>query len=230
MRHPRASSSASSCHYMDVHHYTQVVRRATRQHTEPSRSLGFSSGYVQRAIEQLPRQGPAPWVLSMDYVRDRKEMLNGQSATTCASPRPGRPSSRWRRPPRSRFGLGASGRRGGRARARRWCVGARAQDRLDDLLDYGAPVTPRARRGTWPGSTSSLTPPTIITAASRGTAPTPAARMAFDREISTTSRAWISALSRWKANPREPSAGGPRARSSPSAGSPASAARKASTA
>ena len=40
--------------------------------------LEFAAGYVQRSVDQFPRQGAtAPWELSMDYRRDRKLLLDG---------------------------------------------------------------------------------------------------------------------------------------------------------
>ena len=37
--------------------------------------LDFSAGYVQRAVEALPKEGDrAPWELSMNYVKDRKTL------------------------------------------------------------------------------------------------------------------------------------------------------------
>jgi len=64
---------------MDEHGYGQCVAEAP----EPGATVrpmleNFSSGYVQRTLDQFPRQGPgAPWELTMDYVRDRKQMLRG---------------------------------------------------------------------------------------------------------------------------------------------------------
>jgi monooxygenase len=38
--------------------------------------LDFSSGYVQRALEHLPKQGDrAPWLVHQDYLADRKVLL-----------------------------------------------------------------------------------------------------------------------------------------------------------
>jgi cation diffusion facilitator CzcD-associated flavoprotein CzcO len=64
---------------MDERGYASCVPEAPPADA-PSRPLleNFSSGYVQRALGQFPRQGPSmPWELSMDYVRDRKTMLEG---------------------------------------------------------------------------------------------------------------------------------------------------------
>jgi cation diffusion facilitator CzcD-associated flavoprotein CzcO len=64
---------------MDEHGYGACVPAAPPADA-PERPLleNFSSGYVQRALGQFPKQGPGmPWELSMDYVRDRKTMLEG---------------------------------------------------------------------------------------------------------------------------------------------------------
>ncbi|MFL9875784.1 flavin-containing monooxygenase [Paraburkholderia megapolitana] len=43
--------------------------------------LDFGAGYVQRALDKLPRQGPgAPWVMSMDYFQDVKLLRKGAVA------------------------------------------------------------------------------------------------------------------------------------------------------
>jgi len=56
---------------MDRHGY----RQATPRNNDPTLAaepwLDFSSGYVQRAIAQLPKQGSkAPWRLYQNYIRD----------------------------------------------------------------------------------------------------------------------------------------------------------------
>ncbi|MNE96727.1 FAD-containing monooxygenase EthA [compost metagenome] len=46
--------------------------------------LDFGAGYVQRALDQVPRQGPGePWVMSMDYFRDIKLLRRGKVADKC---------------------------------------------------------------------------------------------------------------------------------------------------
>ena len=57
--------------YMDAHAYAQCVpRRDPLVEEEPL--IDFTSGYVQRAREWLPRQGSiAPWKLHQNYARDR---------------------------------------------------------------------------------------------------------------------------------------------------------------
>jgi len=56
--------------YMDRHHLRSVVPRAPADvGDEPL--LDFSSGYVQRALPDLPRQGSkVPWKLYQSYIRD----------------------------------------------------------------------------------------------------------------------------------------------------------------
>lgn len=46
--------------------------------------LDFGAGYVQRALDSVPRQGPGePWVMSMDYFRDIKLLRRGKVAEQC---------------------------------------------------------------------------------------------------------------------------------------------------
>ncbi|HCV40268.1 MAG TPA: FAD-containing monooxygenase EthA, partial [Pseudomonas sp.] len=46
--------------------------------------LDFGAGYVQRALDSMPRQGPRePWVMSMDYFRDVKLLRRGNVADKC---------------------------------------------------------------------------------------------------------------------------------------------------
>jgi hypothetical protein len=40
--------------------------------------MNFSSGYIQRVLEQLPKQGDrAPWANPQNYVHDRKMFREG---------------------------------------------------------------------------------------------------------------------------------------------------------
>jgi monooxygenase len=57
--------------YMDRHGYQRCVPH-NNDPTLPRRPwIDFSSGYVQRAIDQLPKQGArTPWRLYQNYVRD----------------------------------------------------------------------------------------------------------------------------------------------------------------
>jgi cyclohexanone monooxygenase len=56
--------------YMDRHGHTIAVPR--RDHTVPSQPfLGFTSGYVQRAVAILPKQGTRrPWQVYQSYLAD----------------------------------------------------------------------------------------------------------------------------------------------------------------
>jgi cation diffusion facilitator CzcD-associated flavoprotein CzcO len=57
--------------YMDRHGYTQCVPRFEGAAAETRPLLGLTSGYVQRAVDQFPKQGPkAPWVLRQNYLLD----------------------------------------------------------------------------------------------------------------------------------------------------------------
>ena len=64
--------------HMDAHGYTA----ATPRHPDPSVAieplLDFNSGYVLRAIDNLPKQGSrAPWKLHQNYPRDVLLMRHG---------------------------------------------------------------------------------------------------------------------------------------------------------
>jgi len=57
--------------YMDQHGYAQCTPRRTDPTVSEEPFLDFSSGYVQRAIEQLPKQGSKkPWKLYQNYLLD----------------------------------------------------------------------------------------------------------------------------------------------------------------
>jgi cation diffusion facilitator CzcD-associated flavoprotein CzcO len=59
--------------YMDAHGYN-IARPELADPAMPTRPLlNFGAGYIQRAIDQLPRQGDrAPWLTSMSYAGDVK--------------------------------------------------------------------------------------------------------------------------------------------------------------
>ncbi len=67
-------SSAFVCrllNYMDRHGYRQVLPRPNDPAIEPRPLLPLKSGYVQRGIDQFPKQGSkAPWRLRQNYVLD----------------------------------------------------------------------------------------------------------------------------------------------------------------
>jgi cation diffusion facilitator CzcD-associated flavoprotein CzcO len=57
--------------YMDQHGYAQCTPRQTDPTVREEPFLDFSSGYVQRAIHQLPKQGSKkPWKLYQNYILD----------------------------------------------------------------------------------------------------------------------------------------------------------------
>jgi cation diffusion facilitator CzcD-associated flavoprotein CzcO len=64
--------------YMDRHDYVAcILRRDPAVTTEPW--LDFSSGYIQRVIDQLPRQGSKrPWKLHQNYVLDTFSLRFGK--------------------------------------------------------------------------------------------------------------------------------------------------------
>ena len=56
---------------MDEHGYRQCTPRDHDPSSPSSRILDFSSGYVQRSIDQFPKQGSkAPWRLHQNYALD----------------------------------------------------------------------------------------------------------------------------------------------------------------
>lgn len=67
-------SSAYVCRllqYMDRHGYSQCVPRHDSAGDGASPLLGLTSGYVQRALDLLPKQGlKAPWVMHQNYLCD----------------------------------------------------------------------------------------------------------------------------------------------------------------
>jgi hypothetical protein len=63
--------------HMDAHGYDMVVPEAPSGiATRPL--LDLSAGYVQRAVDQFPRQGDTgPWQTVMDFRRDVEVLRNG---------------------------------------------------------------------------------------------------------------------------------------------------------
>ncbi|HEU4879459.1 MAG TPA: NAD(P)/FAD-dependent oxidoreductase [Gemmatimonadaceae bacterium] len=57
--------------YMDEHGYTQCTPRRTDPSVVDEPAIDFTSGYVQRALPSLPRQGSkTPWRLHQNYALD----------------------------------------------------------------------------------------------------------------------------------------------------------------
>jgi monooxygenase len=67
-------------HYMDAHGYGSVTPVADAgMPTSPFTS--FASGYIQRALDRLPRQGSRPpWRISPTYSADVKLLRRGRVA------------------------------------------------------------------------------------------------------------------------------------------------------
>ncbi len=65
--------------YMQRHGYVQCVPRCDSAVVGSQPLLGLTSGYVQRALNLLPKQGPkAPWVMHQNYVRDLLSLRFGK--------------------------------------------------------------------------------------------------------------------------------------------------------
>ena len=66
--------------YLDTHHYREVRARRDPDVGEIP-LLDFNSGYVTRALPDLPRQGNRlPWRLYQNYAFDRAMLGGGQVA------------------------------------------------------------------------------------------------------------------------------------------------------
>ncbi|MFF5233060.1 flavin-containing monooxygenase [Dactylosporangium sp. NPDC000521] len=65
--------------YMDAHGH-DVCRPTVGDPAMPTRPfLDFAAGYIQRVVDQLPRQGDRmPWLTSMDYHSDVKLLRDGR--------------------------------------------------------------------------------------------------------------------------------------------------------
>ena len=78
--------------HMDAHGYRQCVPRNDDPAVTERPLLDFSAGYIQRSIDQLPRQGSkAPWRLWMNYPADVLAMRFGSitdSAMKFSNPEP----------------------------------------------------------------------------------------------------------------------------------------------
>jgi cation diffusion facilitator CzcD-associated flavoprotein CzcO len=81
--------------HMDEHDYTQCVPRARGLAPSDDPIVELSSGYVLRAIDKLPKQGPGdPWTLKMNYAKDLRALRHGaltDSAMEFSTPVPARP-------------------------------------------------------------------------------------------------------------------------------------------
>jgi monooxygenase len=65
--------------YMDRHGYSICTPRVNDADIEEQPVIDFNSGYVQRALHTLPRQGSkTPWRLHQNYVKDLSMMRYGR--------------------------------------------------------------------------------------------------------------------------------------------------------
>jgi cation diffusion facilitator CzcD-associated flavoprotein CzcO len=75
-------SSAYVCRllrHMERHGYARCVPRGDPAAAGSRPLLGLTSGYVQRAVDLLPKQGSrAPWVMHQNYVRDLLSLRFGK--------------------------------------------------------------------------------------------------------------------------------------------------------
>jgi cation diffusion facilitator CzcD-associated flavoprotein CzcO len=63
---------------MDEHAYAYCVPESPDPAAPTRPLLDFGAGYVLRSVHQFPKQGATPpWELNMDYLRDRKALLQG---------------------------------------------------------------------------------------------------------------------------------------------------------
>jgi cation diffusion facilitator CzcD-associated flavoprotein CzcO len=63
---------------MDEHEYASCIPESPDPDAPTRPLLDFGAGYVLRAVHEFPKQGSAPpWELNMDYLKDRKVLLDG---------------------------------------------------------------------------------------------------------------------------------------------------------
>ncbi len=59
--------------YMDAHGHSVCVPLLDRDDMKQLPLIDFSSGYIQRSLDKLPKQGDrSPWRLNQNYIQDRK--------------------------------------------------------------------------------------------------------------------------------------------------------------
>jgi cation diffusion facilitator CzcD-associated flavoprotein CzcO len=81
--------------HMDRRGYVTCTPRLRDPSVKAEPLIDFSSGYVQRAIDQLPRQGSKqPWKLYQNYVRDLLSLRFGAVADAALEFTRGRPAAK----------------------------------------------------------------------------------------------------------------------------------------
>jgi monooxygenase len=64
--------------YMDAHSYDRATPQPPSDDSADQPFIDFQSGYVQRSLDALPKQGRrAPWRLHQNYLRDVVLMRGG---------------------------------------------------------------------------------------------------------------------------------------------------------
>ena len=70
--------------YMDENNYTVVRPRFDENEFDVEPLLDFDSGYIQRALDVLPKQGSkAPWKVYQDYIKDIRSLKYGRVDDGC---------------------------------------------------------------------------------------------------------------------------------------------------
>ncbi|MEQ9107677.1 MAG: NAD(P)/FAD-dependent oxidoreductase [Limnobacter sp.] len=65
--------------HMDKHGYTRVVPNAEGVEADDTPMFDLDAGYMKRAAERLPKQGPAaPWTVVNNYLADRPVLKKGK--------------------------------------------------------------------------------------------------------------------------------------------------------
>jgi len=65
--------------YMDAHGYTSCTPRLKDSTINPEPALDFNSGYVLRALNDIPSQGSKhPWRLHQNYFKDLRMLRHGK--------------------------------------------------------------------------------------------------------------------------------------------------------
>lgn len=64
--------------YMDKHGFSSATPVNKNPAMQPEPLADFSSGYILRALDYLPKQGPAPWRHPQDYARDVADLRFGK--------------------------------------------------------------------------------------------------------------------------------------------------------